>query len=199
MIRTDLEKGGRPKTAVLVQEAILTAKAGMRDEGLRLIEDVTNEHREDANAWNAKGLIHGMRREDEKQAECFGRASELAPNDLVFRGNYGVALHQTGKHAEAAEVMRDALSRDSELTYLHSWLADAFLSLNNPDEMKKELERWYGRARRQTLKFPEDEKAWEELVLTATRLGKYEEADEAREYIRELKRDRNLLAGPGHG
>jgi hypothetical protein len=33
--------------------------------------------------------------------------------------------------------MRDALSRDRTLTYLHSWLAEAFSALNNHDEMRR--------------------------------------------------------------
>src|SRR5207249_4126531 len=107
--------------------------------------------------------------------------------------------HRIKRHAEAVEVMRDALSRDRTLTYLHSWLADAFSALNERDEVKKELERWHAYSRQQTIRDSDDVQAWEELALTATRLGKYDEADEAREQIQELKRDRNLLASPSHG
>jgi hypothetical protein len=94
--------------------------------------------------------------------------------------------------------MRDALSRNPDLTYLHSWLADTFLALDDREGVRKELERWHAHARRQTVQFPDDLEAWDELVFTATRLGEYDEAEEAKNHIRELKRDRNLLAGLGH-
>jgi len=198
-IRATVEKGAKPKVLALLDEALTAAKAGFKEEGMRLIEDVLDEHPDDASGWNIKGLIHGMRGEQMAEAECFGKATKLAPGRLVYRGNYGVSLHQIKRHAEAIDVMRDALARDRNLTYLHSWLADAFLALNNYDEMKKELERWHAHTRQETIHDPDDVKAWEEFALTATRLGKYDEAEEAREQIRELKRDRNLLTGPGHG
>ena len=78
-------------------------------------------------------------------------------------------------------------------------MAGAFSALNNPDEVKKELQRWHTHARQETIRFPDDVRAWDELATVATRLGKYDEAEEALEQIRGLKRDRNLLAGPGHG
>ena len=118
-------RGGRGKAEapVLVAEALAAARAGFKEEGLRLIEDVLDEYPNDADAWNTKGLIHGMRGEPGESVKCYELASGLAPNDLVYRGNYGVALHRVERHAESVEVMRDALSRDRTLTYLHSWLA----------------------------------------------------------------------------
>ena len=198
-IRATLEKGATPKVWALAEEALTAAKAGLKEEGLRLIEDVLNEYPDDAGGWNAKGLIHGMRSEPEESVHCYRRAADLTPDNVVFRGNYGVALHKTKRHAEAVEVMREALSRDRALTYLHSWLAEAFSALNDHDEVKKELERWHAHARQETIRYPDDVRVWDELALTATRLGKYDEAEEAREQVRELKRDRNLLAGPSHG
>jgi tetratricopeptide (TPR) repeat protein len=194
-----VESGARPKASALVAEALAAAKAGFKEEGLRLIEDVLDEHPHDAVGWNTKGLIHGMRGEPEGSAQCYKGAADLAPNAPVYRGNYGVALHRIKRHAEAVEVMRDALSRDRTLTYLHSWLADAFSALNNHDEVKKELERWYSYARQETIRNPENVQAWDELAIIATRIGKYDEAEEALEQIRELKRDRKLLASPSHG
>jgi molecular chaperone DnaK (HSP70) len=199
VIRATLEKGAKPKVWALVEEALTVARAGLKEEGLQLIEDVLNDHKDDADGWNTKGLIHGMRDELEESALCYERAADLAPDKMVFRGNYGVALHRIKRHAEAVEVMRDALARDRALTYLHSWLAGAFSALNNHEEVKKELEQWHAYARQKTIRYPDDIQAWDEFALTATRLGRYDEAEEAFEQIRELKRDRNLLAGPGHG
>jgi hypothetical protein len=199
MIRANLEKGAKPTVGALLEEALAAAKAGFTEEGLLLVEDVLHEHPENAGGWNIKGLIHGMRTEYEHSATCYGNAANFAPDILVYRGNYGVALHRVKKHAEAVEVMRDALARDRQLTYLHSFLADAFIALNNHDEFKKELERWHIHTRQETIRNPDDVQAWAEFALTATRLGKYDEAEEAQEHIRHLKRDRNLLAGPAHG
>jgi molecular chaperone DnaK len=198
-IRATVEKGTKPKMRALLDEALTAAKAGFTEEGMRLVEDVLDEHPDDATGWNIKGLIHGMRGEQKAEADGFKKASELAPSYMVYRGNYGVALHRIKKHTEAIEVMRDALACDPDLTYLHSWLADAFLALNNYDEMKRELERWHTHAQQETIRDPDNVKAWAEFALTATRLGKYDEAEEAREQLWELKRDRNLLASPGHG
>ena len=48
--------------------AIQAAKAGFKEEGLRLIEDVLDELPNDTSSWNTKGLIHGMRGELEESA-----------------------------------------------------------------------------------------------------------------------------------
>lgn len=198
-LRSVVETGAKPKARTLAAEALAAARAGYPEEGLRLIEDVINDHQNDAEAWNSKGLIHGIRGEPELSAFCYHRAADFDPDIAVYRGNYGVALHRIKKHAEAVEVMRDALSRDRTLTDYHFWLANAFAALGNHGEEKKELERWHMHARQRTIQRPEDVEAWEELAITATRLGEYDEAEEAREQIWELKRDRNLLASPSHG
>ena len=134
-IRATLGKGAMPQARALMDEAHLAAKAGLEEEGLRLIEDLLQEHPDDASGWNIKGLIHGLRGENEPQAFCYEKATLLAPDRHVFRGNYGVALHQNKRHAEAIVVMRETLSRDPKMTYLHSWLAHAFRAVNNTDEM----------------------------------------------------------------
>ena len=198
-IQTTVEKGAKLKAGVLSDEALAAAKAGFIEEGMRLIEDVLDEQPNDADGWNTKGLIHGMQEEHKAEAECYGKAAKLATDVLVYRGNYGVALHKIKKHVEAIEVMRDVLARNRNFTYLHSWLVDAFFALDDYVEMRKELERWHAHTQQKVLHNPDDVKALEEFVSTANRLGKYDEAEEARKQIRELKRDRNLLAGPGHG
>jgi hypothetical protein len=198
-IRVTLDAGARPATRVLVEEAHSAARAGFTEEALGLIEDVIHENPADGTAFNIKGLIHGMRGEPRQSADCYDRASALAPENMVYRGNYGVALHKVKRHAEAVEVMPEALSKAPTLTYLHSWLADAFQALGNREQVQKELERWHDHARREVIRRPEDVAAWEELRSTALRLGKYDEDEEAREAIRDLLRLRGLLAGPGHG
>jgi hypothetical protein len=60
----------------------LAAKAGLEEEGLRLIEDVLSEHENDADGWNTKGLIHGCG-EPEESAKCYQRA-DLAPTSGYF-------------------------------------------------------------------------------------------------------------------
>ena len=198
-IRASLERGLKPPASVLWQEALVAAKSGMIEEGLELAESLIEDQPDSASAWNVKGLILGIRGDAEGESECFGKAAEVAPDKPVFRGNYGVSLHRIKKHAQAVEVMRDALSRDQNLTYLHSWLADAFLALGDLAQVQAELERWHAHARRTAIQDPDDAETWGELVVIATRLGRYDEAEEARNRIRELTRDRNLLAGPGHG
>jgi tetratricopeptide (TPR) repeat protein len=184
---------------VLASEALAAAEAGYTDEGLRLAEDLLADYAFDATIWNIKGLIHGLRGEKEIEVDCFEKATKFAPSNSVLRGNYGVALHQVKKHAEAVEIMRDALARDRTLTYLHSWLAEAFFALNDLGEMQKEIEQWHIHNQQKAVQSPEDAAVWQELAVTATRLGKYDEAEGALERVRDLQKDRNLLAGPAHG
>jgi tetratricopeptide (TPR) repeat protein len=198
-IRVLIEKEQRPPARMLAEEALQAARAGFPEEGLALIEDLLHANPKDYTAWNIKALIHGQRGEFELVLESFGKASSLEPNVMVFRGNYGTALVRTKRYQEAVVVMREALSRDPTLTYLHSWLAEAFQALQNVEELNKELEMCFVHARRETIRSPEDVSAWEGLRAAALRIGRYEEAEEAIEAIHELRRLRNLLAGAKHG
>ena len=198
-IRATLDKGTVPKVEVLAYEALLSAKAGFEEAGLRLVEDVLEVCPDDASVWNTKGLIYGIRGDRNAGAMCYAKATELAPNKMIYRGNYGTALHKINQHIEAIDMMRHALSRDPELTYLHGWLAEAFRALNKREEMQKELEHSHFHAQQAAARLPDDVKVLNELVRTATHLGRYDEAEEANEQIRELKRDGGLLSGPSHG
>ena len=198
-IKTSLENGSKLKAWVLLLEARYAANTGLDEEALRLVEDVIEANPDESDAWNMKGVIHGMRGEQLDEIVSYAKATELAPNNHMFSGNYGVALHGVKRHSEGIEMMRNALSRDPGLTHLHSWLAEAFRAIDNHDEMRKELERWHAHAQQQAAQSPDEIKVWEKLVTTATRLGRYDEAEMANEQIRDLKRDRNLLSGPSHG
>jgi molecular chaperone DnaK (HSP70) len=198
-IRALIDQDGRPPAMMLVEEAIQVARTGFTEEGLALIEDVVADSPSNSLAWNMKGLIHGQRRENQLSLESFEKAFSLEPNDMVYRGNYGSALVCLKCYHAAIPVMREALSKNPSLTYLHSWLAEAFQGLQNTEEMNKELEMWYTHAQREVVRRSEDVSAWEELREVATRLGKYADAEEASEEIRELRRPRNLLAGAKHG
>jgi molecular chaperone DnaK (HSP70) len=198
-IRAAIGEGGRPPFQLLVDEALQAARAGFTEEGLALIEDVIAESPKNCTARNVKGLIHGQRGEDQLRLESYEMASTLDPDVIVFRGNYGTALVCNNRHQEAITVMREALSRDPSLTYLHSWLAEAFQALQNTEEMNKELEMCFVHAQREAIRRPENSSAWEELRAAALRIGRYEDAEEASETIRDLRRPRNLLAGANHG
>ena len=198
-IHASLVKGVVPNASVLLREAFAAAQADLNDEALRLVEDVVNEYPLDALGWFYKGLIHSCRSEDKAEAVCLAKATELDPNDMNYRGSYGTALYKLKRYSEAIIIMRQALSLQPKLTYLHSCLADAFMALNNYDEMQKELEHSHLHAIQKAARSPDDISAWEEVTRTATRLGNYDEAEKSDERIRELKRDRNLLASPSHG
>ncbi len=199
-IRATLSDGAKPKSEVLLHEAFAAALAGFEEEGLRLVEDVLDEHPDYAHGWYYKGLIQSCRGDDEDMVKSYARATELAPDHVHYRGSYGIALHHIKKHGEAIGIMRYALSRDPKLTFLHYHLAEAFRALdNNPVEMQKELECWHLHTQREAARLPNDVKVWERVVISATQLGRYDEAEMANEQIDDLKRDRNLLSGPNHG
>jgi molecular chaperone DnaK (HSP70)/cytochrome c-type biogenesis protein CcmH/NrfG len=198
-IRAAIDNDGRPHVRALADEALHAARAGFPEEGLALIEDVVADSPKNCTAWNIKAMIHGQRGEYQLSLESYTTACSLDPNNIVLKGNYGTALVRNKRHQEAVAVMREALSRDQSLTYLHWWLAEAFQALQNTEEMNKELERCHAHARRETVRRPEDVSAWEELRGAALRIGRYEDAEEANETIRELRRPRNLLAGAMHG
>jgi hypothetical protein len=198
-IRALMDVDQKPPVWMLADEALHAARAGYPEEGLALIEDIVADSPKNGIAWNVKAMIHGQRGENQRCLESFERASSLEPNNMVLRGNCGTALVRVNRHQEAVAVMREALSRDPSLTYLHSWLADAFQALGNFEEMNKELEMWFDHAQRQAIRHPEDVAAWEEVRRAALRVGHYEEAEEAGKMIRDLGRPRNLLAGGEHG
>jgi len=198
-IRDSIEKGVVVAERLLADEALQAARAGYSEEGLALIEDILDDAQSNYTAWNIKALIHGRRGEDSKALACHEKAASLAPDNMILKGNYGTALVRDKQHEKAIAVMREALSKDASLTYLHSWLADAFQGLDNIEEMNKELEMWHVATQRQAIKQPDDISALEELVITARRTGRYDLAEEANEYIQRLRRTEDLLAGPRHG
>jgi predicted Zn-dependent protease len=192
-IRASVDTGQTIAVRLLADEALEVARAGYPEEGLVLVEELLASNPKFSTAWNTKGLIHYKRAEYQQALECYEKASLLEPSSMVIRGNCGTALMCLKRHQEAVLVMREALSKDSSLTYLHSWLVDAFQALGNIDEMTKELERWHAHAQLQTIRREDDVSAWEELRRVATRLGRYTEADEANEKIRQLSCSQNLI------
>jgi len=198
-IRALVDADQKPPVWMLADEALQAARAGYPEEGLALVEDLLASSPNSFYGWNVKGLIHGQRREDRQSLESYEKASALEPTNMVMRGNCGAALVRLKRPQQGVVIMREALSKDPSLTYLHSWLAEAFQALQNTEEMNKELARWHAHARQETIKLPDDVSAWEELRSAALRVGRYEEAEEATEAIRDLSRPRNLLAGAEHG
>ncbi len=194
-IRKSVDADQKPQLAILADEALQTARAGYPEEALALIEDLVNSNPKHFYSWHNKGLIHAQRAEYRQSLESYEEASALQPMNMVTRGNYGTALVRLKRNLEAVAVMREALSKEPSLTYLHWWLAEAFQALGNADEMHKELEKWHAHAQRNTVQRPEDVSTWEELRQAAIRLGRYKDAEEATENIRKLGRPRNLLAG----
>jgi molecular chaperone DnaK (HSP70)/Tfp pilus assembly protein PilF len=198
-IRAAIDANQRPPIWLLATEALQAARAGYPEEGLALIEDIIALYPQHSHAWNIKALIHAQQGEERQSLECYTEACAREPENMLLRGNLGTGLVSMKRYQEAVAVMREALAKDPSLTYLHSWLADAFQALGDLEEMNKELEKRLAHARRQTTQRPEDVSAWRELREAAMRLGRYEEADQASEEMRALTRRQNLLAGARHG
>ena len=198
-IRAAMDKNARLPALTLELEALHAARAGFPEEGLAQIEDVIADSEKNSTAHNIKALIHAQRGEYQLSVESHKIASDLEPNNMVLRGNYGTALFEVKQYEAAVLVMREALSKDPSLTYLHAWLVNAFQALENTQEMSKELERWHAHAKLKAIRCPDNVSAWEEFRSVALRMGRYEDADEANERIGELRRPRNLLAGAKHG
>jgi tetratricopeptide (TPR) repeat protein len=198
-IRKAVDAGLRPPVWMLADEALHAARAGYTEEGLALAEDLIEANRRTFDGWHVKGLIHFQRGEYRQSLESYEEASALAPTNMVTRGNLGATLVRLKRYQEAIAVMREALSKDPSVTYLHWWLAEAFQALQNIEEMNKELEMHHAHAKREAVRRSGDLSAWDELRSAALRIGRYVDAEEASETIRELRRPRNLLAGAKHG
>ncbi|MEX0774748.1 MAG: Hsp70 family protein [Phycisphaeraceae bacterium] len=205
-IRDHLDHGRAVPLSLQNTEAHHALCAGDSQDALVLIEDVLTTELASAEAWNIKGLIHGRRGEAQACARCHEEAARLAPGRPVYRGNYGAALVNLGQHERAVVEMRAALSEDSSLRYLHSWLASAFEHLGQLEEARKELQRWLEAAQQMTVQYPEYAPAWRDLEMVCRRMGLYDQADEAQHRSMQLLRTRyyggspeELLAGKAHG
>jgi protein O-GlcNAc transferase len=68
--------------------------------------------------WNRLGLIHIDERDLSKARKAFEAALQLAPNDEIALGCTAATLRMEGKHAEARQVLDDALRRRPDSLYL---------------------------------------------------------------------------------
>lgn len=196
-IRNIIEKGQAPSPQLLAVEAYMAARAGQREEAIRLIENVVRKAPDDARVLNHKALIHSIRREIDKSIEAQKRAWEIAPDDAVLRGNYGTALVELKRYDEAVEIMRGALALNPvACRYLHGWIADALTHLGRMDEVREEVQRWLHECRRQASAYPDSEEAWSDLEQAARRAGQYGEADDAGKKHLALVRQRQYGGRP---
>ena len=73
-----------------------------------------------ADALAALGVLYAERGELSRSTETFKRVVALAPDKAYLHNNVGYALHLEGKHAEAVEALRTAVTLDP--AYERAWV-----------------------------------------------------------------------------
>lgn len=68
-------------------------------------------------------------------------AVKLAPGEFLPRLNYGIALLNQKKFAEAEPQLRAALKKNEKSPTTHMYLGIVLMNLHNLDEAEKELQR----------------------------------------------------------
>ena len=91
-------------------------------------------------ALNELGVQYLKLGQPEKAAEVLKAAVKLVPDDFQPRLNYGIALLNQKKFAEAEAELRSTISKNSAAPTAHMYLGIALAIQRKLDEGKKELE-----------------------------------------------------------
>jgi tetratricopeptide (TPR) repeat protein len=84
------------------------APAGPSPEELRQLEEFVAQNPDNAQAVLALANVSFDSRNWPRATELYGRFLEIQPSNPDVLTDYGVALHETGRHAEALEKFREA-------------------------------------------------------------------------------------------
>lgn len=95
------------------------------EEAGRDYESVLAASPSDPSAWNNLGNVKGALGDWEAAADCFGKASELAPSFAFAAANRSLALFQLGRRTEAERQMRALLRRYPDFVDVRAALAAA--------------------------------------------------------------------------
>jgi len=105
---------------------IIYQKQGDIDRASEILTKAVQVNQTDETVLNRLGYLHITRGEVEPAAKLFQQAVDVAPNDLMSRVNYGMALYNLHRHQEAIVQLRKALEIDPKnetaQTYLNTIL-----------------------------------------------------------------------------
>ena len=91
-------------------------------------------------AYNELGVQYLTLGEADKAAEAFAKALKLAPEDFVARLNYGIALLNLKKFAEAEKQLRQALQKNAAAPTGHYYLALTLMKQQEFEEAETEFQ-----------------------------------------------------------
>lgn len=100
----------------------------------------------------------------EEAVPFFRISAAAAPASIAFRNDLGLALHLSGRPAEARQVLEDVVRSDPGSAAAHFNLAGVLVSLG-----EREAALWeYGQARKLA---PDDPNIWNDLAATLLEMG----------------------------
>ena len=138
-----------------------------------------------------------------KALDYFRKASELDPNNATLLVNYGSQLIEFGNVEEAISRIRQAVSLNTEYYFPYFWLGVAYRKKGEEGQAIREFRRALRILRDLCVRNPNDEDLLDFLTGTETALGNYEEADEAKGRLGNIRNAKilggnpdDLIAGP---
>ncbi len=104
-----------PGARDLVQQALVAARAGQHDEGIRLLKEAVSREPTHTTAHNELGVLYYHRGDYERARDCFRQAVNLDPEFTRALTNLGACHNDLENHAEAIACYRTALAQDPTL------------------------------------------------------------------------------------
>jgi tetratricopeptide (TPR) repeat protein len=135
----------------------------------------------------------GLRR---KALDYFKKASELDPNNPTLLVNYGSQLIEFGNVEEAISRIRQAVTLNAEYYFPYYWLGVAYRKKGEEGQAIREFRRVLRILRDLCVNHPNDEDLLDFLIGTETALGNYEEADEAKGRLGNIRNAKILGGNP---
>ena len=94
------------------QTALALLRNAKLEEAKSLLDEACELDREDAQAWQLLGAVHGMLGDMGKAESCCRRAIALQPGSAETHANLGVALEKQGRLEEALQSYQEAIHLD---------------------------------------------------------------------------------------
>ncbi len=181
---------------MVLEEGHLLYAAEQYDEAELLLLDYAEHDPNDVNAANLLGLMYERIGDNENALVWHKRAAELAPENAICVGNYGLVLADHGSGEEAIPLMRRALSIDPKLGYLYMGLGNLWRKEGNERDALKEFKEAIRLYEKETGGNPENAELWNRLAAAYQAIGEYEKAHDASR--RAVNLDANARFGGDH-
>ncbi len=113
-------------------------KSGRRNQAMAEMEGILKDKPDDAGSLNFIGYTLLVTGKDVARAEqLIKKASELEPDDGYIKDSVAWMLHKQGKHQEALDVLKTAISKIDADPIIYDHLGDVYNALGRKDDAEK--------------------------------------------------------------